>query len=993
MDVVNAQMRAGVSATSAQGLEIEQLIVQHQQLNREAAERVATDRETVIEERRVAAETARHAQRVDDLVNHYTQLNAALSEGGTNMDVVNAQMRAGVSATSAQGQEIEQLVVRHQQLNREASERLATDRATVAEERRLAAETARHAQRTDELVNHYTQLNTAMRAGNVNMGVLNAQMRAGVSAASAQGQQIEQLVLEHQRLSAASTGATGSMRNFRGIMQNVGWQTQDTIVQLQMGTSAFVVLSQQGSQMASAFGPTGAIVGAVIALAGVVGGTLFASLMNASDATETLEEAQESLNELLEASTASVGDYAGSLIDLAKIDAGLANLKMTQGIVAAEKAIKATAESLDDLLEGAEKAVMVEYNLDLTQLENAMQFVSGNAAEIITHYIYLEEQLDITAEQAERLAKAQDKFTQSGDMTDFRNELVSLNETYGKGNEKLNEFLGSMTDSVIQVLEYQASIGKLNVGLADMTTLFEKSNKSTKTQKDVAADLIAKWTGLNATYGKSKEFLAEYNIIQKLTKSGQLDQLPVLKALLDSYVGLKDAKLDLIDATAREVELSKIEAGQDLGVDKYAGELAKYKATKLKLSYLSAEFSAAALKTGEDDTATQQRINNAREAEETRHVAAMKKIDSAGKADKKQKDVAADLIVKWKTLNETYGKSDAALAEYNITQQLTKSGQLNQLPVIKALTDHYAGLKDATLDAAIAAEDAATRESSLSKIESGFGVTVNDPYAAELKLFTDNNIEMAKLSVEYDADDIASHQRLNNAKEAEEKRHTAAMKQIDTTLLQSQMMTYSAFMGQVGGVMGQLAGLAQEGTAEAEALFYMTQAIALATTIVNTEVAAGKALTYVEDFTLAQTLSSQAAVRALGYASAGVIAGTTIAGAFDRGGVIPQDQYGIVSEYGDELVNGLLVRGAKGGTRVTSREDTANIINEGNQSDVTGGMTIVQNIYVTGNGDRALINAMKTAADKGAKQAYAMVAQDFKNGRGIRSLLKRSARV
>ena len=49
----------------------------------------------------------------------------------------------------------------------------------------------------------------------------------------------------------------------------------------------------------------------------------------------------------------------------------------------------------------------------------------------------------------------------------------------------------------------------------------------------------------------------------------------------------------------------------------------------------------------------------------------------------------------------------------------------------------------------------------------------------------------------------------------------------------------------------------------------------------------------------------------------------------DNGGYIPPGQNGIVSEYGDELVNGVLV---KGPARVTSREDTAAAMSGGASS-------------------------------------------------------------
>lgn len=65
----------------------------------------------------------------------------------------------------------------------------------------------------------------------------------------------------------AMDGGGGGFRNV-GLL---GQQAQDVIVQLQDGTNALTVFSQQGSQMASIFGPMGMIIGAGAAAIGVLG--------------------------------------------------------------------------------------------------------------------------------------------------------------------------------------------------------------------------------------------------------------------------------------------------------------------------------------------------------------------------------------------------------------------------------------------------------------------------------------------------------------------------------------------------------------------------------------------------------------------------------------------------------------------------------------------------------------------------------------------------
>ena len=80
------------------------------------------------------------------------------------------------------------------------------------------------------------------------------------------------------------------------------------------------------------------------------------------------------------------------------------------------------------------------------------------------------------------------------------------------------------------------------------------------------------------------------------------------------------------------------------------------------------------------------------------------------------------------------------------------------------------------------------------------------------------------------------------------------------------------------------------------------------------------------DFTGLSSIAMQTLGTGIGVANASAIGAVTLAGAFDKGGNIPSGQMGIVSEYGDELVNGQLI---KGPARVTSRKDTAKMMNGG----------------------------------------------------------------
>jgi hypothetical protein len=81
-----------------------------------------------------------------------------------------------------------------------------------------------------------------------------------------------------------------------------------------MGTNAFVILGQQGPQLASIFGSGGAVVGALIAFGALAGGVLVTALTGTTDAMKELEEEANKLSEDITRLTAAEQAYQRILI-------------------------------------------------------------------------------------------------------------------------------------------------------------------------------------------------------------------------------------------------------------------------------------------------------------------------------------------------------------------------------------------------------------------------------------------------------------------------------------------------------------------------------------------------------------------------------------------------------------------------------------------------------------------------------------------------------
>jgi hypothetical protein len=100
-------------------------------------------------------------------------------------------------------------------------------------------------------------------------------------------------------VAAVAASGRGAFRAMRGSVQQLGYQVQDIAVQLQAGTSAITVFTQQGSQIAALFGPGGAVFGAVLAIAGAITGALIGSLRAS---TEELKNMTDEVDRLIKKS-------------------------------------------------------------------------------------------------------------------------------------------------------------------------------------------------------------------------------------------------------------------------------------------------------------------------------------------------------------------------------------------------------------------------------------------------------------------------------------------------------------------------------------------------------------------------------------------------------------------------------------------------------------------------------------------------------------------
>ena len=128
------------------------------------------------------------------------------------------------------------------------------------------------------------------------------------------GEQAGKTANQTQQVGQKAKVVQGNFKAMKGSTQQVSYQLQDIAIQAQMGTNAFVILGQQGPQLASIFGSGGAVVGALIAFGALAGGVLVTALTGTTDAMKELEEEANKLSEDITRLTAAEQAYQRILI-------------------------------------------------------------------------------------------------------------------------------------------------------------------------------------------------------------------------------------------------------------------------------------------------------------------------------------------------------------------------------------------------------------------------------------------------------------------------------------------------------------------------------------------------------------------------------------------------------------------------------------------------------------------------------------------------------
>ena len=371
--------------------------------------------------------------------------------------------------------------------------------------------------------------------------------------------------------SATSKAASDGFAKFRNAAGQVGFQVQDMVVQLQSGTSAFVAIGQQGSQLAGAFGPGGAVLGAVIALASAIGGVLYKSLTEAEGSSKDLEAAQKQLKDTFQQTASGSLELTDGLIQLTQIsreaaETQLALAKANADLIAQQtaKAVREDAESWETWKASTASAIsqydaLVSKGADVGDtLEKlggtyegnivGVNMLAQNIAELSSKFgVNRDQALEMIAAQsafnkeptAENARRIADVFTDwLGNTKQLNPELIRLTDNANKNATAL----GNAEKSANAAAEAQKNLGR-NVN--STTQRFQEQNEAIVKNQQIA--ILSDRERIRAQAELDKQAFAKREAVTK-------EQIAAYNAARDTEAQQDIARIDATEKAKADRE-------------------------------------------------------------------------------------------------------------------------------------------------------------------------------------------------------------------------------------------------------------------------------------------------------------------------------------------------------------------------------------------------------------------------------------------------------
>jgi hypothetical protein len=530
--VFASQLRAGINATEEEKRTIAELAgaFYDMKASSDAAAKSAAS---------IAAATQRAESSISGLEKEVSILNTEMQAGSRSAAILAAQLSAGEGASDAQKAKIAQLAGALFDM-REAQKSASAASAEAAKQlSQQANEANRISGITSDLSNQIAILSEQQTNGARSAAILAAQLRAGASATEADKQKIGELTGQLFDMKRTTDVAAGGSKNWKSSMQQAGYQVQDFIVQVQGGQSALVAFSQQGSQLAGAFGPGGAVVGAIIALGSVLAGVLITSLNGGKNAMDALKDAAEAMDKVITISSQGVAALSDKYAALARVNADVATLLRNQALLEYNQAIskipKAISDASDAFITLGDRALAAvggaspsikKFNDELSalgvtttdwsqaiqQANSQGQYASGIVNSLSSTVSTLSSRLGISKQSAFDLARELSDLSNNPSpeaLQELAKKLQEMKSSSKDGQSAIAELAGKLVDLAREAANAKINVDSLNKSTDNLTAgqknLIKQSERNlalSKLQGEARARLQAQYAAEDAGFAK-----------------------------------------------------------------------------------------------------------------------------------------------------------------------------------------------------------------------------------------------------------------------------------------------------------------------------------------------------------------------------------------------------------------------------------------------------------------------------------------------------------
>ncbi len=405
------------------------------------------------------------------------------------------------------------------------------------------------------------------------------------SSATKADSSINTFTADATKSSTAAAKAGGAFSGFGSKAAQVGYQVQDMTVQLQAGTSAFTVIAQQVPQALGAFGPMGAIVGTVTALAAAVGGVLYKSLGDSSAKADDLKNAMKDLNGVITETDDGVNALTDRIIKLAQANEAAAKVEISLGMVKAKDVMNAASDSIEKATKAADgwtnsSGSMAAATSELDNLQKitqrfgitSIEAFDGNIPaafidQIDSLSVYMNtlgKEYGLTKEQALSYIQAADTFNKQ-----------PTPENAAALASSLSSVVNSSQNATPELVKLAAQVGE---NARQMQNAEEKSDALRAAQENLTAAIQKSQQAINGSSTSLENWVVSLENQTKRGKELIQAQTQQLIKEIESREGLTDEQRKrALDAANKsgELELKELEDRENKKTETHAAALQK----------------------------------------------------------------------------------------------------------------------------------------------------------------------------------------------------------------------------------------------------------------------------------------------------------------------------------------------------------------------------------------------------------------------------------